>query len=291
MLPLWEARGESGVEIAFARPRVGTAIVIGDESRLAAADRQSRRQRHLLLAAGRRWSRSRAAEVGDEVLVSIEDEGPGVPGEAREAIFHRFHSHPARRGFRPPFRPRPRHRPGDRRRPWRQHRRSRTATTAAAAPASSSASRGRADEPRTPRPRRSTPARRDRRPRGADRRPLRRRQVRPRAAPDRPRRAAGQRRLYDRAAGRRPGRWPPAPATIAGKIEMRGVGIVELPTAQDVPVALFVDLDGRPSACPSRARRRLARRRRDPACSALAGLEASAPLKVEAALRLFGLPA
>ena len=34
MLPLWEGRGGKGVEIAFARPRVGTAIVNGDESRL-----------------------------------------------------------------------------------------------------------------------------------------------------------------------------------------------------------------------------------------------------------------
>ena len=30
--------------------------------------------------------------VGDEVLIRIDDEGPGVPAEAREAIFNRFHS-------------------------------------------------------------------------------------------------------------------------------------------------------------------------------------------------------
>ena len=35
MLPIWESRGKDGVEIAFARPRVGTAVVLGDESRLA----------------------------------------------------------------------------------------------------------------------------------------------------------------------------------------------------------------------------------------------------------------
>ena len=36
MLPVWEERGaERRVEIAFARPRVGTAMVMGDESRLA----------------------------------------------------------------------------------------------------------------------------------------------------------------------------------------------------------------------------------------------------------------
>ena len=33
-----------------------------------------------------------AARVGDEVRIRIDDEGPGVPPEAREAIFNRFHS-------------------------------------------------------------------------------------------------------------------------------------------------------------------------------------------------------
>jgi two-component system sensor histidine kinase ChvG len=34
----------------------------------------------------------RAARVDGDVLVSVEDEGPGVPLDAREAIFQRFHS-------------------------------------------------------------------------------------------------------------------------------------------------------------------------------------------------------
>jgi serine kinase of HPr protein (carbohydrate metabolism regulator) len=33
-----------------------------------------------------------------------------------------------------------------------------------------------------------------------------------------------------------------APATIAGKLEIRGVGIVEMETVKDVPVALIVEL-------------------------------------------------
>ena len=33
-----------------------------------------------------------ATRVGDKVLIRIDDEGPGVPDEAREAIFNRFHS-------------------------------------------------------------------------------------------------------------------------------------------------------------------------------------------------------
>ena len=33
-----------------------------------------------------------ATRVGDSVRIRIDDEGPGVPEEAREAIFNRFHS-------------------------------------------------------------------------------------------------------------------------------------------------------------------------------------------------------
>jgi two-component system sensor histidine kinase ChvG len=34
----------------------------------------------------------RAAAVNEEVVISVEDEGPGVEADAREAIFNRFHS-------------------------------------------------------------------------------------------------------------------------------------------------------------------------------------------------------
>ena len=33
-----------------------------------------------------------ASHVGDKIRIRIDDEGPGVPPQAREAIFHRFHS-------------------------------------------------------------------------------------------------------------------------------------------------------------------------------------------------------
>lgn len=79
-----------------------------------------------------------------------------------------------------------------------------------------------------------------------------------------------------------------APATILGKIELRGVGIVELETAQDVPAALYVDLDERPERQPEPGETRLVAGVAIPVLR-LAGLEASAPLKVEAALALFGL--
>jgi two-component system sensor histidine kinase ChvG len=91
MLPLWEGRGDKKVEIAFARPRVRTAIVSGDESRLKRLiDNLVDNAISFSPAGG--VVEIRAAAVGEAVLVSIQDEGPGVPGDAREAIFHRFHS-------------------------------------------------------------------------------------------------------------------------------------------------------------------------------------------------------
>ena len=132
-------------------------------------------------------------------------------------------------------------------------------------------------------------ARRDRRPRGADRRPLG------------PGKSDLALRLIDRGATlisddytfvrRVEGRAvASAPATIAGKIEMRGVGLVEdMATAQDVPVALFVDLDQAPERLPEPGGVMMLAGISVPTV-ALNGLEASAPLKVETALRLFGLP-
>ena len=80
-----------------------------------------------------------------------------------------------------------------------------------------------------------------------------------------------------------------APATIAGRIEMRGVGIVEMEAVSEVAVCLYVDLDAEPERLPQPASRAIAGA--DIPAIALAALEASAPLKVEAALRLHGLPA
>jgi hypothetical protein len=77
------------------------------------------------------------------------------------------------------------------------------------------------------------------------------------------------------------------PGTIAGRIEVRGVGIIERPHAEAVPVALLVDL-ARPA---ERMPEPLAIEYGGVAVPAigLSALEASAPLKVEAALHLHGL--
>jgi two-component system sensor histidine kinase ChvG len=92
LVPLWEPRAEArNVRIAFARPRRGSAIVWGDESRLTRAidnivdNAISFSPPGGLVEIG-------AAHLDGNVLVSVEDEGPGVPQQLREAVFRRFHS-------------------------------------------------------------------------------------------------------------------------------------------------------------------------------------------------------
>ena len=79
-----------------------------------------------------------------------------------------------------------------------------------------------------------------------------------------------------------------APPNILGKIEVRGVGVIEMEAARDVPVALFVDLDRAAERLPTGAEPRMIAGVAVPTIG-LAGLEASAPIKVEAALKLLGL--
>ena len=73
-------------------------------------------------------------------------------------------------------------------------------------------------------------------------------------------------------------------------MEVRGVGIIELPTAQDVLVALHIELSGEPVRLPEGKDRITIAGISIPSL-ALDGHHASAPLKVEAALRLFGIGA
>jgi serine kinase of HPr protein (carbohydrate metabolism regulator) len=79
-----------------------------------------------------------------------------------------------------------------------------------------------------------------------------------------------------------------APATIAGKIEIRGIGVAEFPAESDVPVALFVDLDESPERLPEHNESRFFAGIAVPVI-ALSALEPSAPIKVEIALRMMGL--
>lgn len=79
-----------------------------------------------------------------------------------------------------------------------------------------------------------------------------------------------------------------APATIAGRIEVRGIGLVEMAAEKDAPVALFVDLDAQMERLPEPGETRMLAGIAIPVVR-LAAHEASAPIKVELALSRFGL--
>ncbi|MFM5913239.1 MAG: ATP-binding protein [Chakrabartia godavariana] len=87
-----EARSANGsVRIAFARPQRGSTRVMGDAGGLA-------RVFGNLIDNAVSFSpqggvvRISATRSDDEVIATVEDDGPGVPPDAREAIFERFHS-------------------------------------------------------------------------------------------------------------------------------------------------------------------------------------------------------
>jgi len=88
----WENRREKGdARLAFARPRKDTTVIMGDPGRLARAiDNLIDNAISFSPAGG--LVEIAAARVDDAVRIRIDDEGPGVPEEAREAIFNRFHS-------------------------------------------------------------------------------------------------------------------------------------------------------------------------------------------------------
>ena len=79
-----------------------------------------------------------------------------------------------------------------------------------------------------------------------------------------------------------------APPTIHGKLEIRGIGIVEMETVDDVPVALCVELSSDIQRIPDDSRDRLVLNIRIPLINVDA-LTASAPSKVAVALDRLGL--
>jgi two-component system sensor histidine kinase ChvG len=92
LLPAWDDRAASrGVHLAFARPRAGTAVVMGEVSRLARAI-DNVVDNAISFAPAESLVEICASGIGEGVSVTVEDEGPGVPPDARDAIFQRFHS-------------------------------------------------------------------------------------------------------------------------------------------------------------------------------------------------------
>lgn len=75
-----------------------------------------------------------------------------------------------------------------------------------------------------------------------------------------------------------------APATIAGKIEVRGLGLIDMPHVERAPIALLVTILDAPPRLPDGPRtHRIAGV--EVVQVALPALEPSAPVKVELALR------
>jgi two-component system, OmpR family, sensor histidine kinase ChvG len=86
-----DRRCDGDVSIAFARPRRNIATVMGEDVRL------ERMLTNLIDNAVSFSPPGAVVEISatladDEVIIRINDEGPGVPEQEREAIFRRFHS-------------------------------------------------------------------------------------------------------------------------------------------------------------------------------------------------------
>lgn len=79
-----------------------------------------------------------------------------------------------------------------------------------------------------------------------------------------------------------------APATIRGKLEIRGIGIVDMESTDDVPVALVVELSADMQRLPDDSRERLILGVGIPLVNVDA-MTASAPSKVSVALDRLGL--
>lgn len=87
-----EARGvPRGVRLAFARPRKDVAVVLGEEQRLIRV-LDNLIDNAISFSPDGGLVQIVATVADNEVMVSVEDEGPGVPESQREHIFRRFHS-------------------------------------------------------------------------------------------------------------------------------------------------------------------------------------------------------
>lgn len=92
MIAAREARGmERGVTLAFARPEPGTATVMGEEFRLMRVV-ENLVDNAISFSPDGGVVQISATRDNDTVQLRVDDEGPGVPTEAREAIFRRFYS-------------------------------------------------------------------------------------------------------------------------------------------------------------------------------------------------------
>ena len=91
MKPGWDLRAADEAQVALDRAGPGSAIVSGDESRLARL-LDNLVDNALSFSPYGGTVRVIVAREGKDVLLTVEDEGPGVPEDQRERVFARFHS-------------------------------------------------------------------------------------------------------------------------------------------------------------------------------------------------------
>jgi two-component system sensor histidine kinase ChvG len=92
LLAARESRGADGdIRIAFARPRKGIAEIMGEDIRIERVITNLLDNAVSFSPPGGLVEIS-ATRSGNDIIVRISDQGPGIPEEDREAVFRRFHS-------------------------------------------------------------------------------------------------------------------------------------------------------------------------------------------------------
>jgi two-component system sensor histidine kinase ChvG len=92
MVPGWELRAGERARIDYLPPRAGVeTVVAGDESRLARL-LDNLVDNAISFSPPGGCLRLRVERDEEQVAVTVEDEGPGVPEDQRGPIFNRFHS-------------------------------------------------------------------------------------------------------------------------------------------------------------------------------------------------------
>ncbi len=79
------------VTLAFARPQFGSAVVLGDDARLAQVARNLI-DNAISFSPQSGLVRITVARAGAEVIMRVDDMGPGIPPDTKDRIFGRFYS-------------------------------------------------------------------------------------------------------------------------------------------------------------------------------------------------------